>query len=149
MAALKRIQKDFQEFENTPPALCTGGPDDEDDMFKWTITMEGPEGSPYEGGNFVFKIEFPQDYPFKPPKVHVDTKVFHPSINDQGHICMNELKDQWSPKLSLCKLLTLISSMFSEPDPDSQLVPDVAKLLKEDPEKFKATAKEWTEKYAS
>jgi hypothetical protein len=55
----------------------------------------GPADSPFSGGVFFVSIHFPPDYPFKPPKVSFQTKVYHPNVNSQGSICLDILKEQW------------------------------------------------------
>ena len=64
----------------------------------------GPGESPYSGGVFFVNIHFPPDYPFKPPKVQFQTKVYHPNVNSQGSICLDILKEQWSPALTISKV---------------------------------------------
>jgi ubiquitin-conjugating enzyme E2 D/E len=91
-------------------------------MFQWQATIMGPvcpylrravararltersQGeSPYAGGVFFLSISFPVDYPFKPPKVSFTTKIYHPNINANGSICLDILRDQWSPALTISK----------------------------------------------
>ena len=67
-------------------------------------TIMGPGDSPYSGGVFFVNIHFPPDYPFKPPKVQFQTKVYHPNVNSQGSICLDILKEQWSPALTISKV---------------------------------------------
>lgn len=67
-------------------------------------TIMGPGESPYSGGVFFVNIHFPPDYPFKPPKVQFQTKVYHPNVNSQGSICLDILKEQWSPALTISKV---------------------------------------------
>ena len=59
--------------------------------------------SPYSGGVFFLSIHFPTDYPFKPPKVNFTTRIYHPNINSNGSICLDILRDQWSPALTISK----------------------------------------------
>ncbi|XP_033049893.1 ubiquitin-conjugating enzyme E2 D4 isoform X3 [Trachypithecus francoisi] len=59
--------------------------------------------SPYQGGVFFLTIHFPTDYPFKPPKVAFTTKIYHPNINSNGSICLDILRSQWSPALTVSK----------------------------------------------
>jgi ubiquitin-conjugating enzyme E2 D/E len=63
----------------------------------------GPGDSPYSGGVFFLAIHFPTDYPFKPPKVNFTTRIYHPNINTNGSICLDILRDQWSPALTISK----------------------------------------------
>ena len=147
---MKKIQKELQDFQSNPPENCQGGPVDENDIFNWELLLNGPEDSPYEGGTFKLKVEFPKDYPFKAPKVTVATKVYHPNINSiTGYICLDILKDQWSPKLNVKEIVKAISSLLLEPHPADPVVEEIAAEFIENKDKFIATAKEWTKKYAS
>uniref|UniRef100_A0A669EDE9 E2 ubiquitin-conjugating enzyme n=1 Tax=Oreochromis niloticus TaxID=8128 RepID=A0A669EDE9_ORENI len=100
--ALKRIQKELNDLQRDPPASCSAGPVGED-MFHWQATITGPNDSPYHGGVFFLSVHFPTDYPFKPPKVAFTTKIYHPNINSNGSICLDILRSQWSPALTVSK----------------------------------------------
>ncbi|CAG8623088.1 16875_t:CDS:2 [Gigaspora margarita] len=108
----------------------------------------GPTESPYTGGVFFLAIHFPTDYPFKPPKVNFTTRIYHPNINSNGSICLDILRDQWSPALTISKVLLSICSMLTDPNPDDPLVPEIAHVYKTDRARYEATAREWTRKYA-
>ena len=145
--ALKRIQRELQELGRDPPANCSAGPQG-DDLFHWQATIMGPEGSPYSGGVFFLDIHFPVDYPFKPPKVSFTTKIYHCNINSNGGICLDILREHWSPALTISKVLLSICSLLTDPNPADPLVPDIANLLKNDIQQHDGTAREWTAKYA-
>jgi len=108
----------------------------------------GPDDSPYAGGVFFLNIHFPTDYPFKPPKINFTTRIYHPNINSNGSICLDILKEQWSPALTISKVLLSISSLLTDANPDDPLVPEIAQIYKTDKPKYEATAREWTRKYA-
>ena len=146
--AQKRIQKELAELQKEPPQNCTAGPNDAKDLFNWQATIIGPEGSPYHNGIFFLKINFPVDYPFRAPKVQFVTRIFHPNINQSGQICLDILKDQWSPALTISKVLLSISSLLCDPNPDDPYVPEIAQLYKSNRKMYDQTAKEWTRKYA-
>ncbi|KAK4362985.1 hypothetical protein RND71_018226 [Anisodus tanguticus] len=131
--ASKRILKELKELQKDPPTSCSAGPVAED-MFHWQATIMGPPDSPYAGGVFLVTIHFPPDYPFKPPKAR--TKVFHPNINSNGSICLDILKEQWSPALTISKVLLSICSLLTDPNPDDPLVPEIAHMYKTDRNKY-------------
>ena len=144
----KRIQKELKDLTKNPPANCSAGPI-EDNLLKWHATIIGPEDSPYHGGIFKLSIVFPTDYPFKAPKVKFITKIYHCNINEQGGICLDILKDRWSPALTINKLLLSICSMLGDPNPNDPLVPEIATQYKNDFESFEKKAKQWTILYAN
>ncbi|GFO23419.1 ubiquitin-conjugating enzyme e2 2 [Plakobranchus ocellatus] len=145
--AQKRIKKELVDFGKDPPTNCSAGPVG-DDLFHWQATIMGPTDSPYYRGVFFLTINFPTDYPFKPPKVAFTTRIYHPNINNNGSICLDILRGQWSPALTISKVLLSICSLLTDPNPDDPLVPEIARLYKQDREKYFKVAKEWTEKYA-
>ncbi|KAI0987807.1 hypothetical protein GJ496_007911 [Pomphorhynchus laevis] len=145
--ALKRLNKELHDFNKDPPTNCSAGPVNEN-MLHWKATIMGPSDSPYSGGVFFLNIVFPTDYPFKPPKVNFETKIYHPNINGNGNICLDILKTQWSPALTISKVLLSICSLLNDPNPDDPLVPDIANLYRMDRHRYDETAKDWTRKYA-
>lgn len=145
--AQKRITKELKDLRTDPPAQCSAGPV-ADDLFHWQATIIGPQDSPYRCGMFQLNIYFPPDYPFKPPKIAFTTRVYHPNINSNGSICLDILRSQWSPALTISKVLLSISSLLCDPNPEDPLVPDIARLYKNDRVKYNKTAREWTRKYA-
>jgi len=144
----KRINSELQELINSPPANCSAGPVNED-IYHWQATIMGPSKSPYEGGVFYLSIKFPKDYPFKPPKIIFLTKIYHCNINSGGAICLDILKEQWSPALTVSKVLLSICSLMDDPNPDDPLVPEIADLLKQDKTKHDETARMFTLKHAT
>ena len=146
--ALKRIQKELIDLGRDPPVNCSAGPTNEQDQFHWQATIMGPDDSPYTGGVFFLNIHFPPDYPFKPPKVTFTTKIYHANINSNGSICLDILKDQWSPALTISKVLLSISSLLTDPNPDDPLGPEIANIFKSNKAQHDQTAREWTQRYA-
>ncbi|XP_053464407.1 ubiquitin-conjugating enzyme E2 D4 isoform X2 [Nycticebus coucang] len=136
--ALKRIQKELTDLQRDPPAQCSAGPVG-NDLFHWQATIMGPNDSPYQGGVFFLTIHFPTDYPFKPPKVAFTTKIYHPNINSNGSICLDILRSQWSPALTVSKVLLSICSLLCDPNPDDPLVPEIAHIYKADRENLMAS----------
>ncbi|GJM99751.1 hypothetical protein PR202_ga16880 [Eleusine coracana subsp. coracana] len=149
--ASKRIQKELMDLQKDPPTSCSAGPTGED-LFHWQATIMGPTDSPYTGGVFFVNIHFPPDYPFKPPKLNFQTKVscyllvYHPNINSNGSICLDILKEQWSPALTISKVLLSISSLLTDPNPDDPLVPEIAHMYKNQRQRYEETARAWTQK---
>lgn len=143
----RRIQKELLQISNDPPSNCSAAPKD-GNLFDWVSTIAGPKDSPYEGGMFVLNIHFSKDYPFKPPKVTFSTRIYHCNINSSGAICLDILKDNWSPALSISKVLLSISSLLTDPNPADPLVESIAQELMHNKEKHDKTAREWTRRYA-
>ena len=147
MSTLQRITKELKEIQNDPPANCSAGPEG-DDMYEWQASIMGPKDSPYSGGVFWLKIHFPKDHPFKPPKVMFLTRIYHPNISSSGAICIDILKDNWSPALTISKVLLCICSLLDDPNPDDPLVPDIAELFNSDREAYNTKAKVMTLQFA-
>ncbi|KAK3367757.1 ubiquitin conjugating enzyme [Podospora didyma] len=146
--ALKRINKEVAEMARDPPSGISARPIG-DDFFHWQATIMGPPDSPYASGVFLLNIQLPTDYPFNPPRVNFITRIYHPSINANGSICPKHVDQDWSPALTVHKVLARIYNCLEDPSTDCPLVPEAAELLKTNPEKFKATAREWMSKYAT
>ena len=141
------LQQELMDLQKDPPSNCSAGPVG-DDLFHWQATLMGPNDSPYQGGVYFLNIHFPADYPFKPPKINFTTRIYHPNINANGQICLDILKDQWSPALTISKVLLSVCSLLTDPNPDDPLVPEIANIYKRDRKMYAKTAREWTQKYA-
>lgn len=71
-----------------------------DDILNFTLTIEPDEGM-YKGGGFIFTFAMNNNYPHDPPKVKCTQKIYHPNIDLEGNVCLNILREDWKPVLSL------------------------------------------------
>lgn len=77
--ASKRLFTEYKSLTSSPPEGITAGPVSEDDLFLWEALIQGPEGTPYEGGIFPAELKFPRDYPLSPPSMRFEGGVWHPN----------------------------------------------------------------------
>lgn len=145
---VRRVQKELADIQTDEhshvEANLVGG-----DLTHLKGSFEGPPSSPYEGGTYVVDVRIPSDYPFKPPVMKFETKVWHPNVSSQtGAICLDTLSSAWSPVLTIKSALLSLQSLLSTPEPKDPQDAEVAKMLMQNPREFERVAKEWAVKYA-
>ncbi|KAM5314288.1 ubiquitin-conjugating enzyme E2 E2 isoform 2-T3 [Glossophaga mutica] len=152
MGTLSLVRKCVPEEESSwplgPLSPATAGPKG-DNIYEWRSTILGPPGSVYEGGVFFLDITFSPDYPFKPPKVTFRTRIYHCNINSQGVICLDILKDNWSPALTISKVLLSICSLLTDCNPADPLVGSIATQYMTNRAEHDRMARQWTKRYAT
>jgi ubiquitin-conjugating enzyme E2 D/E len=146
---VSRIKKELKDLITSPVDYVSAGPVDDSNIYAWEATIIGPSDTPYENGIFKLEIIFPVDYPFKNPRCTFLTKIYHPNINSSGIICLDILKDKWSPALTISKVLLSICSLLADPNPDDPLFPEAANMYKTDKEEFNRIALQYTIDYAN
>ena len=145
---VSKIRKELSDLIKNPVDYVSASPV-KDNLYEWEATIIGPADTPYENGIFKLRIHFPPEYPFKSPRCTFITKIYHPNINDNGVICLDILKENWSPALTISKVLLSICSLLSDPNPDDPLAPQVARIYKENREEFNRIAREYTIRHAN
>jgi len=125
-AAELRAQKDIGEM--FIPTGCKVDFKNPDDIMNFTLQVIPTDGM-YAGAAFQFSIHIPHSYPYDPPKVHCDTLVYHPNIDLEGHVCLNILRQDWMPVLSLGSVIFGLMTLFLEPNPDDPLNKEAAQLM--------------------
>merc|ERR1711990_346109 len=143
----RRIVKETQRLLSEPAPGISATPY-EDNLRYFNVIMAGPAASAFDKGIFKLEIFLPEEYPMAPPKVRFLTKIYHPNIDRLGRICLDILKDKWSPALQIRTVLLSIQALLSAPNPDDPLANDVADHWKSNEESAIATAREWTLRYA-
>lgn len=149
MSATKRLLKELKDIQNSTTGEFTASLVKTDDPLKWKASICGPPGTPYEGGVFELTFNFPSSYPFQPPNARFVTKIFHPNISSSGSICLDILKDQWSPALQTQQVLLSLSSLLADPNADDPLDSTAANLYKNDRCGYDTKVKDYVKQYAS
>ncbi|KAG7951349.1 hypothetical protein I3843_12G002400 [Carya illinoinensis] len=143
MVDFARVQKELQECSRDIEASGITVSPKADNLARLIGFIPGPIGTPYEGGTFQIDISLPDGYPFAPPKMRFATKVCQ-----SGAICLDILKDQWSPALTLKTALLSVQALLSAPEPDDPQDAVVAQQYLREYQTFVATARYWTETFA-
>ncbi|SCU92567.1 LAME_0F00518g1_1 [Lachancea meyersii CBS 8951] len=149
MSRAKRVMKELQGIKDDPEAKVDLQLVNENDIHLLKGSFLGPPGTPYENGKFLVDIEVPMEYPFKPPKMKFDTKVYHPNVSSvTGAICLDILKNAWSPVITLKSALISLQALLQSPEPNDPQDAEVAQHFIRNRESFNSTAAFWTKTYA-
>ncbi|KAM8942184.1 ubiquitin-conjugating enzyme E2 N-like [Lycaon pictus] len=143
----RRIIKETQRLLAEPVPGIKAEPDESNARY-FHVVIAGPQDSPFEGGTFKLELFLPEEYPMAAPKVCFMTKIYHPNVDKLGRICLDILKDKWSPALQIRTVLLSIQALLSAPNPDDPLANDVAEQWKTNEAQAIETARAWTRLYA-
>lgn len=129
-----RLVKDQEELDGYgATAVCTPKPDQITEMS----LKIAPEMGYWKGGSFDFTISVPAEYPIKPPKVLCKTKIYHPNIDLEGHVCLNILRDDWRPSLTINHIVLGMLTLFYEPNDKDPLNKDAAEVMRTNEREFR------------
>lgn len=93
------------------PRTCTTEFPDPDDLLNFKLIISPDEGF-YKGGRFVFNFRVGPNYPHEPPKVKCETQVYHPNIDLEGNVCLNILREDWNPVLTINSIVYGLQYLF-------------------------------------
>ena len=145
-----RATKEFQDLQKNKKDDSVQVKLVDGNIRHWKGRIKGPIDTCYAGGIFDVDIIIPDDYPFKPPKMKFDTKIWQPNISSvTGAICLDILKNEWTPALTIRTALISLQALMCEPVPDDPQDAVVAKQYMSDIKLFNETAKHWVEEYAN
>eukprot|EP00468_Gymnochlora_sp_CCMP2014_P011983 CAMPEP_0167764100 /NCGR_PEP_ID=MMETSP0110_2-20121227/13808_1 /TAXON_ID=629695 /ORGANISM="Gymnochlora sp., Strain CCMP2014" /LENGTH=156 /DNA_ID=CAMNT_0007651393 /DNA_START=31 /DNA_END=501 /DNA_ORIENTATION=+ len=148
MSLSKRIIKETQRLEKNPIKGIIAVPMSNNPRH-FRITIDGPPDSPFKGGKFHLELFLPGEYPMVPPQVRFLTNIYHPNIDSLGRICLDILKDKWSPALQIDKVCLSLQLLLSAPNPDDPLDNKIAEVWKKNEKAAHSTASKWVKKYAT
>ncbi|KAI0879889.1 ubiquitin-conjugating enzyme/RWD-like protein [Annulohypoxylon maeteangense] len=142
----RRVAKELADIEaDARNSGITAQPaNNNGDLTHLKACLPGPPSTPYEGGQFIVDVRIPNEYPFRPPVMKFDTKVWHPNISSQtGAICLDTLSSAWSPVLTIKSTLLSLQGLFESPEPKDPQDAEVARMMINDREAFNKKAHEW------
>ncbi|EFJ13953.1 hypothetical protein SELMODRAFT_121306 [Selaginella moellendorffii] len=115
-------------------------PNGKDDLLNFEITI-GPDEGYYHGGLFVFTFQVSGIYPHEAPKVKCKTKIYHPNIDLEGNVCLNILREDWKPVLSINSIIYGLQYLFLDPNPEDPLNQEAAEVLRTNPKQFETNVR--------
>lgn len=139
-----RVVKDLEEI-NSLVGVKIHFPD-ENNLLHFLIRVK-PESGIWSKGQFDFEFQLSSNFPFERPKVKCLTKLWHPNIDLDGSICLNILRDNYTPAMSIAILVVGLQYLFASPNPDDPLNKEAAKQYKEDFNRFVVRAEEYMSMY--
>jgi len=129
-----RLQKDLSEL-NLEGKTTIEFPEGRDKTTHFHIVFQPVTGM-YQGGSFTFDFNILPGYPHEAPKVRCLTKVYHPNIDTQGNVCLNILREDWKPVLSINSLVYGLMYLMTEPNPDDPLNREAAEAMRSNKAQF-------------
>ncbi|SCV00159.1 LANO_0F05490g1_1 [Lachancea nothofagi CBS 11611] len=132
-ASQLRLRKDLASLDLPPSVEIDAAALQTSSTLYIRIT---PDEGYYESGRFSFKVVFKDTYPIEPPKVTLMSRIFHPNIDVQGNVCLNILREDWSPVLDVQSIVVGLLMLFLEPNATDPLNKAAANILKSGSSQF-------------
>mmetsp|Transcript_23075 Transcript_23075/g.51909 ORF Transcript_23075/g.51909 Transcript_23075/m.51909 type:complete len:145 (-) Transcript_23075:674-1108(-) len=130
MTSTGRLLKEFNDIRKNLEININIKPYEED-LYKWKGYILGPNCTPYQGRYYNIDCSIPLSYPLSPPKFRFGKKIFHPNVDpNNGEICLDILKSQWTPAWTIVFSCQAIIVLLSSPEPNSPLNCDAGNLLR-------------------
>ncbi|XP_062973008.1 ubiquitin/ISG15-conjugating enzyme E2 L6 isoform X2 [Elgaria multicarinata webbii] len=130
----------FRCFQNIEVAV--------NNVFLWKGLLV-PDDPPYNKGAFWIEISFPNEYPFKPPKVTFKTKIYHPNVDEMGRVCLPIISTvNWKPFTKIDQVIQALIALVNKPEPEHPLRASLAKEFTEDHKRFLSNAEDYTCKFS-
>ncbi|KAH7826569.1 putative ubiquitin-conjugating enzyme 1, E2-like protein [Monocercomonoides exilis] len=123
-------------IRDTPPEGITASPVSEENLFVWDAILVGPSETPWEGGLFPLRLQFPDNYPEKPPSIRFQCEMFHPNVFQNGQICLDVIQKLWTPIFTVSSILISIQSLLTDPNPSSPANVTAAHLYQTDRKEY-------------
>ncbi|KAK7087402.1 ubiquitin-conjugating enzyme E2 L3-like [Littorina saxatilis] len=148
MAATKRLARELDDLRKSALKVFRDINVDESNILNWHGLLV-PENAPYNKGAFRIEIQFPAEYPFKPPKVTFKTKIYHPNIDEKGQVCLPIISaENWKPATKTDQVVNSLISLINDPEPEHPLRAELAEEYTKDKKKFMKNAEEFTKKHS-
>jgi ubiquitin-protein ligase len=129
----------FAELNKNPVEGFSAGLIDDNDIYRWEVLIIGPPDTLYEGGFFKAHLQFPKEYPLRPPRMKFITEIWHPNIDKNGDVCISILhepgddkwgyekaSERWLPVHTVETILISVISMLADPNDESPANVDAA-----------------------
>lgn len=147
MAATRRLQKELAELKSANNKSYCDIIVDSNNILIWNCLLV-PDNPPYNKGAFKILIEFPAEYPFKPPRITFKTKIYHPNVDEKGQVCLPIISaENWKPASKMDQVIEALLALVNDPEPEHPLRADLAEEFTKDKKKFLKNAEEHTKKY--
>ncbi|KIN04124.1 hypothetical protein OIDMADRAFT_194373 [Oidiodendron maius Zn] len=132
----KRILAELSAYASSPsPVITSLAPISHSNILSLRAVLSGahlPPSTGYSTGRFLLSIIVPPNYPLSPPTITFVTRICHPNVKfETGEICLDVLKENWTPILGVVGALESVARLLEEPGTDSPLNVDCAALLRE------------------
>lgn len=148
MAATRRLQKELADIRQAGLKSFRDIQVDESNILAWQGLLV-PDQPPYSKGAFKIDIQFPAEYPFKPPKLSFKTRIYHPNVDEKGQICLPIVSaENWKPATKTDQVIQALVSLVNEPEPDHPLRGDLAEEYIKERKKFMKNAEEFTKRHS-
>jgi len=148
MAATRRLQKELQDIRKAGLKSFREIIVDEQNILQWQGLLV-PDAPPFSKGAFKIDIQFPAEYPFKPPKISFKTRIYHPNVDEKGQVCLPIVAaENWKPATKTDQVIQALVALINEPEPGHPLRGDLAEEYLKDRKKFMKNAEDFTKKHS-
>eukprot|EP01112_Ceratiomyxa_fruticulosa_P020994 TRINITY_DN7299_c0_g1_i1.p1 TRINITY_DN7299_c0_g1~~TRINITY_DN7299_c0_g1_i1.p1 ORF type:complete len:378 (-),score=119.59 TRINITY_DN7299_c0_g1_i1:118-1251(-) len=151
LSTTKLLLNQYKGILSDPVEGFTVELEDENDLFKWKVYIEGPKDTCYEGGVFQLRLSFPADYPMLPPTLQFISEFWHPNVHTNGKVCISILHppgeddmsgeragERWLPTQTVSSIMLSVISLLNDPNTSSPANVDASVEWRKDRPKYRA-----------